>query len=76
MAFPDIIKGWTFANNDQVSSVKLHALVDLAEWLIQNQVTGDMVYFNGTDWIRIPKGTAGQVLTMNVGATAPEGKTP
>ena len=33
---------------------------------------GDTLYYNGTDYIRLAKGTAGQVLTMNGGATAPE----
>ncbi len=26
---------------------------------------GDMLYFNGTSWTAVPKGTTGQVLTMN-----------
>jgi hypothetical protein len=30
------------------------------------------MYFNGTDWIRLAKGSADEVLTMNNGATAPE----
>lgn len=33
---------------------------------------GDLIYHNGTDNVRLPKGTASQVLTMNAGATAPE----
>lgn len=33
---------------------------------------GDLIYHNGTDNIRLAKGTADQVLTMNSGATAPE----
>ena len=33
------------------------------------------MYYNGTDWIRLAKGTAGQLLQMNTGATAPEWKT-
>lgn len=33
---------------------------------------GDISYHNGTDNIRLAKGTADQVLTMNAGATAPE----
>lgn len=33
---------------------------------------GDLIYHNGTDNVRLAKGTAGQVLTMNGGATAPE----
>ena len=36
-------------------------------------VQGDVIYGTGTDaWARLPKGTAGQVLKMNSGATAPE----
>ena len=30
------------------------------------------MYHNGTDWIRLAKGTASQTLKMNAGATAPE----
>lgn len=33
---------------------------------------GDIIYHNGTDNVRLAKGTASQVLTMNSGATAPE----
>lgn len=33
---------------------------------------GDTIYHNGTDNVRLAKGSAGQVLTMNSGATAPE----
>ena len=43
---------------------------------LASQVAGDIMYFNGTDWIKLAKGTAGQVLTMNAGATAPEWQTP
>lgn len=35
-------------------------------------VQGDVLYFDGTNWVALPKGTAGQSLTMNSGATAPE----
>ena len=28
-------------------------------------VQGDIVYYNGTTWVRLPPGTAGQVLTTN-----------
>lgn len=33
---------------------------------------GDTIYHDGSDNVRLPKGTAGQVLKMNAGATAPE----
>lgn len=38
---------------------------------------GDIIYWTGAGTpVRLPKGTAGQVLTMNAGATAPEWQTP
>ncbi len=33
---------------------------------------GDVIYHNGSDNVRLAKGTAGQILKMNAGATAPE----
>ncbi len=33
---------------------------------------GDFLYHDGTEWTRLPKGTAAQYLRMNAGATAPE----
>lgn len=35
-------------------------------------VAGDVLYFNGTNIVRLGIGTAGQVLVVNTGATAPE----
>lgn len=37
-----------------------------------SQAAGDILYRGATEWERLAKGTAGQVLTMNAGATAPE----
>ncbi len=39
-------------------------------------VQGDIIYRNGTQWQRLPKGTAAQEIRMNAGATAPEWFTP
>ena len=39
---------------------------------IDEAAAGDILYHNGTAWVRLAKGTAGQVLKMNAGATAPE----
>lgn len=39
---------------------------------ITNQAAGDIIYFDGTNWVRLAKGTALQQLRMNAGATAPE----
>jgi hypothetical protein len=36
---------------------------------------GDIIYHNGTDNVRLAKGTAGQALVINSGATAPEWNT-
>jgi hypothetical protein len=33
---------------------------------------GDTLYHNGTSWVKLAKGTAGQILRINSGATAPE----
>ena len=37
-----------------------------------SQASGDLLYRGATEWARLAKGTAAQVLTMNAGATAPE----
>ena len=37
-----------------------------------SDAAGDTMYSNGTQYVRLAKGTAGQVLKMNAGATAPE----
>ena len=37
-----------------------------------SDAAGDVMYYNGTDYVRLAKGTAGQVLKINSGATAPE----
>ena len=71
-----ITKGQTFATRESITNTKLHNLVDLADWTITDQAVGDICYFDGTNWLRLAKGTAGQVLTMNATATAPEWKTP
>ena len=72
MTSPTIGKGQEFQTREQVTNTKIHNLVDKATWTVTSQVVGDICYFNGTDWIRLAAGTAGQVLTMNAGATAPE----
>jgi len=46
--------------------------IDGTDISLTGEAAGDMTYFDGTDWIRLPKGTAYQSLVMNSGATAPE----
>jgi len=76
MTSPTIEKGQTFQTREGVTNTKLNDLIDKATWTITGQSAGDICYFNGTDWVRLAKGTAGQVLTMNAGATAPVWETP
>ena len=45
--------------------------VDGTHLQIGTPAAGDVMYYNGTDYVRLAKGTAAQVLTMNGGATAP-----
>lgn len=40
--------------------------------LAPTTTAGDIIYRNGTDNVRLPIGTASQILAVNAGATAPE----
>jgi len=54
-----------------ISDASLKALAGLAPF-----VAGDLIYATGADTlVKLPKGTAGQALKMNAGATAPEWQT-
>jgi hypothetical protein len=75
MSSPTISKGQTFTERESITNTKLHNLVDLANWEITDQAIGDICYFDGTNWVRLAAGTAGQVLTMNASA-APSWATP
>jgi hypothetical protein len=46
--------------------------VDGTDIALGSDAAGDVMYYDGTNWVRLPKGTAGQVLEMNAGETAPE----
>ena len=43
-----------------------------AKIALGSDAAGDVMYYNGTNYIRLAKGTAAQILTVNSGATAPE----
>ena len=45
---------------------------ELVKGLFGTGVAGDILYHNGTSYVRLAKGTAYQSLRMNSGATAPE----
>ena len=56
-----------------VTTIKIDAnAVDGTKIALGSDAAGDVMYYNGTNYIRLAKGTATQVLTMNSGATAPE----
>jgi hypothetical protein len=50
--------------------------IDGTKIALASQAAGDVMYYNGTDWIRLAKGTALQHFRMNAGATAPEWAAP
>jgi hypothetical protein len=39
---------------------------------LDSQATSDVMYHNGTDWVRLAKGEAGQVLVVNDAGTFPQ----
>lgn len=58
--------------NAGVQQITVLGKINAANLGIASQAEGDILYHNGTDFVRLAKGTASQVLTMNPGATAPE----
>ena len=48
----------------------LMATLDYRDLHVPSETAGDTVWFNGTNWVRVPKGTAGQLLQTN-GAAIP-----
>jgi len=55
---------WSVAGRDSVDSLTDTDVAGVAE--------GATLYFDGSNWVDLPAGTAGQYLIMNPGATAPE----
>lgn len=43
-----------------------------AKIALGSDAQGDLMYYNGTDWVRLPAGTTGQVLKTNGAAANPE----
>lgn len=45
--------------------------IQIMEWarqvrdVIGKGTKGDLLYYNGTEWVKLPIGTAGQVLTVS-----------
>ena len=56
-----------------VANIQIAAnAVDGTHIALGSDAAGDIMYYNGTNYIRLAKGTASQILTVNSGATAPE----
>ena len=53
-------------------SAAVGSFAGLSDTDVAGVAEGAMTYFDGTNWVDLPKGTAGQSLVMNAGATAPE----
>lgn len=63
-------------NNLAVTTAKIaDNAVDGTKINIASNSTGDLMYYNGTDWVRLQAGTPGQVLRAN-GAAAPDWANP
>lgn len=53
----------TIANAD----VSATAAINITKIAVTSQAAGDILYCNGTNWVRLEKGTDGQVLTLASG---------
>ncbi|MFN8300651.1 MAG: hypothetical protein U0T75_16230 [Chitinophagales bacterium] len=58
------------ANAVGTSEIAANA-VDGTKISLSGEANGDMNYFNGSDWVRLPAGTSGQVLKTNGVGSAP-----
>jgi hypothetical protein len=58
----------TTISNNAVTNAKIASnSVDGTKIQLGSDANGDMIYYNGTDWVRLPAGTNGQILTLNAG---------
>lgn len=61
---------FTIANNAITTAKIANNAVDGTKIALASQAAGDIMVYNGTDWVRLAKGTDGQVLTMVAGSVA------
>ncbi|SVB43722.1 uncharacterized protein METZ01_LOCUS196576, partial [marine metagenome] len=66
------IKGSNIEDGTVVAADVADNAVTGAKIAMGSDAAGDILTYNGTDYIRLAKGTAEQVLKMNSGATAVE----
>ena len=69
---PNTITNISIANATVTSTQIADNAVNGEKISIAGNAQGDIMIYDGTNWVRLAKGTAGQTLKMNAGATAPE----
>ncbi len=72
----DEIQANAVGDSEIASHTTTKITLPLANLANSGGAAGDIAYWNGSNWIRLAKGTATQVLGMNSGATAPEWEAP
>jgi len=55
----------------KLATISTAGKVNVSALTVTSEAAGDILYFNGTSWVRLAVGTAGQTLTVNGGGTAP-----
>ena len=74
----DLIINWIDAFADETSGHKHDATTNegpkilVSNLNLASAAAGDILFHDGTNLVRLAKGTAAQTLKMNAGATAPE----
>lgn len=69
IATEQTLSGDVAISNTGVATIQDNS-VDGTDIALASNANGDLMYYNGTDWVRLAPGTAGQVLQTN-GAAAP-----
>lgn len=57
--------------DSKLAQITTAAKVNITALTTASLAAGDILYCNGTNYVRLAIGTAGQTLTVNAGATAP-----
>lgn len=58
--------------DSKLATIATDGKVNISALVAASQAAGDIIYCNGTAWVRLGIGTAGQTLKVNGAATAPE----
>lgn len=57
--------------DSKLATITTAGKVNISALVATNQADGDVIYYNGSSWVRLGIGTAGQTLKVNGTATAP-----